>query len=194
MAAVLSTSRAAAISLVTEGPDDLRALGSERTRYAYDEPHPELLERFPSPSADGNANAAGAALAIRIDVPEFSCLCPITAQPDWARIVIRYQPDAWCLESKSLKLYLGSFRSAGVFHEGVVIRVCNELAALLEPHWLVVEGRFTARGGITFWPVAHYRRGEAAPEGLPAQQRDQFETLAPLTERLGGGGGREEVI
>jgi 7-cyano-7-deazaguanine reductase len=175
---------------MSEGKDTLKALGSEATRYAYDDPRPDLLERFVSPAADAGANPAGAALALRIDIPEFSCLCPITAQPDWARIVIRYQPDRWCVESKSLKLYMGSFRNAGVFHEGVVNRICNELVALLEPHWLVVEGRFTARGGIPFWPVSVDRRSAGAdtPPG------DGFDTLAPLTERLGGGGGREEVI
>ena len=176
---------------MSEGTDELRALGSERTRYDYDEPRPDLLERIASPAAETDRNPSGAALALRIDVPEFSCLCPITAQPDWARIVIRYQPDRWIVESKSLKLYLGSFRNAGVFHEGVVTRICNELVSLLEPHWLVVEGRFTARGGIPFWPVVVYRRGEA---GATAPPRDGFETLGPLTERLGGAGGREEVI
>lgn len=176
---------------MNDGTNELRALGSERTRYDYDEPRPDLLERIPSPSADPGVNPAAAALALRIDVPEFSCLCPITAQPDWARIVIRYQPDRWIVESKSLKLYLGSFRNAGVFHEGVVTRLCNELVALLEPHWLVIEGRFTARGGIPFWPVAVYRRGQEATGASPG---DGFETLAPLTERLGGSGGREEVI
>ena len=176
---------------MSEGTNELRALGSERTRYDYDEPRPDLLERIPNPAADREGNPCGAALALRIDVPEFSCLCPITAQPDWARIVIRYQPDGWIVESKSLKLYLGSFRNAGVFHEGVVTRICNELVSLLEPHWLVVEGRFTARGGIPFWPVALYRRGEA--EGAPASG-ERFETLGPLTERLGGAGGREDVI
>jgi 7-cyano-7-deazaguanine reductase len=175
---------------MSEGTNELRALGSERTRYEYDEPRPDLLERIPSPAADREGNACGAALALRIDVPEFSCLCPITAQPDWARIVIRYQPDGWIVESKSLKLYLGSFRNAGVFHEGVVTRICNELVSVLEPHWLVVEGRFTARGGIPFWPVAVYRR----PGSERPAAGDGFETLGPLTERLGGAGGREEVI
>lgn len=176
------------------GQEELRALGSERTRYDYEEPHPELLERIPNPAADGSANPMGAAMAIRIDVPEFSCLCPITAQPDWARIVIRYQPERWCVESKALKLYLGSFRNAGVFHEGVVTRICNEIAALLEPHWLVVEGRFTARGGIPFWPVAVYRRGRTPATVEPGPPGDLFDTLAPLTERLGAAGSREDLI
>jgi len=172
---------------MTAGEDGLKALGAERTQYAYEEPEPALLERFASPSGSPADNPAGAALALRIDVPEFSCLCPITAQPDWARIVIRYQPDRWCVESKSLKLYLGSFRNAGVFHEGVVTRICNELVALLDPAWLVVEGRFTPRGGIPFWPAVVYRGGGSGVEG-------DYERLAPLTERMGSPGGREEMI
>lgn len=175
---------------MTEGNEPLRALRRTGEAYEYDEPRPDLLERIPNPAGDAGLNPAGAALAIRIDVPEFSCLCPITAQPDWARIVIRYQPAEWCVESKALKLYLGSFRNAGVFHEGVVTRICNELVALLEPHWLVVEGRFTPRGGIPFWPVAVYRQGEGGA-GAPAAD---FEALAPLTERLGALRGREDVI
>lgn len=179
---------------MTEGNESLRALASERTQYAYDEPRPDLLERIPNPANDATTNPVGAALAIRIDVPEFSCLCPITAQPDWARIVIRYQPEAWCVESKALKLYLGSFRNAGVFHEGVVTRVCNELVSLLSPHWLVVEGRFTARGGIPFWPVAVHRRDEAGKGGESAPPGGDFETLSPLTERLDSARSREESI
>lgn len=172
----------------------LRALGEgTRTEYRYEEPQPQLLERIPNPAIDRSINAASATLAIRIDVPEFTCLCPVTAQPDWARIVIRYQPDGWCVESKALKLYLGSFRNAGVFHEAVITRICNELVELLDPHWMVVEGRFTPRGGIPFWPVSVYRRPsgdddrERAPEG-------DYDTLAPLTERLDRAGGREEII
>lgn len=178
---------------MTEGQEPLRALGRAGATYAYEEPRPDLLERIPNPAADGAANPAGAALALRIDVPEFTCLCPITAQPDWARIVIRYQPDAWCVESKALKLYLGSFRNAGIFHEAAVTRICNELVALLDPHWMVVEGRFTPRGGIPFWPVAVYRRGlsEEAKGSPPAAD---FETLGPLTERLDRARPREESI
>lgn len=179
---------------MTEGNEPLRALGGSGTRYDYQEPRPDLLERIPNPAAAAGANPAGAALAIRIDVPEFSCLCPITAQPDWARIVIRYQPEDWCVESKALKLYLGSFRNAGVFHEGVVNRICNELVALLSPHWLIVEGRFTARGGIPFWPVAVYRRGQEAGGATGGAPAPDFETLAPLTERFDAARTREDAI
>lgn len=181
---------------MTETDEGLRALGGGMQRPRFDSPAPELLERFPSPASQSPRNRAGAALALRIDAPEFSCLCPITGQPDWARIVIRYQPDAWCVESKSLKLYLGSFRNAGEFHEAAVTRICNDLVALLEPLWLVVEGRFTARGGIPFWPLAVYRRGSAVQGGEAERLHppDLFEVLEPMTERMDRAGAREELI
>ena len=174
--------------------DGLQALGKGPIP-APDAPHPDILERFPSPAASAEGNPAGAFLALRIDVPEFTCLCPLTGQPDWARIVIRYQPDQWCVESKSLKLYLGSFRNHGEFHEAAVTRICNDLVRSLDPHWIVVEGRFTPRGGIPFWPLAMYRRelrdSTSEQEGR-LRQPDLFDTLAPETERLEGGRRREE--
>lgn len=85
----------------------------------------------------------------------------MTGQPDFATIVIDMEPDQWCVESKSLKLYLGSFRMHGEFHEACVCRIANDLVALLQPRWLRVEGRFTPRGGIPLWPKAEYRRPDA---------------------------------
>ncbi len=184
---------------MAEGHEGLRSLGRGVVPVPTDRPAPEVLERFPNPAASASANPAAAAMALRIDAPEFTSLCPITRQPDWARIVIRYQPDAWCVESKSLKLYLGSYRDVGEFHEACVNRICNDLARLLDPLWMVVEGRFTPRGGIPFWPVSVYRRGlrdDAAPD--PAEDRlpqpDLFDELAPLTERMDRAPRREDVI
>lgn len=182
---------------MTEDQDGLRALGRPDVQHHFDAPAPALLERFANPASAGATNPSGAALALRIDVPEFTCLCPITGQPDWARIVIRYQPDRWCVESKSLKLYLGSFRNAGEFHEAAVTRICNDLVRVLEPQWLVVEGRFTPRGGIPFWPVALYRRDQQGTGGADVdrlQQPDLFEVLEPMTERMDRAGAREDVI
>ena len=163
-----------------------------------DRPSPALLDRFPSPSASAAVNPAGAFMALRIDAPEFTSLCPITGQPDWARIVIRYQPDRWCVESKSLKLYLGSYRNHGEFHEACVNRIANDLVQLLDPAWLIVEGRFTARGGIPFWPVAIYRRelrdaGGVNEEGL-REQPDLFDLLEPVTAEMDRAPRREEAI
>lgn len=138
---------------------DLQALGaSKTTMYHYDLPQAALLERFLSPFAAPESNRCGCVGTIHIACPEFTCLCPITGQPDFATIIIDYQPDQYCVESKSLKLYLGSFRMHGEFHEAGVNRICNDLVALLNPVWLRVKGEFTPRGGIPFWPTAEYRR------------------------------------
>ena len=140
--------------------EGLQALGVGKTVYRYDRPDPALLESFPSPFAKSELNPAGAVGTIHIECPEFTCLCPLTGQPDFARIVIDYQPDQRCVESKSLKLYLGSFRMHGEFHEASVNRICNDLVKLLAPVWLTVRGEFTPRGGIPFWPTAEYRKNE----------------------------------
>jgi|SRR5687767_6224233 7-cyano-7-deazaguanine reductase len=85
---------------------------------------------------------------IRFDCPEFTCLCPITGQPDFATLRIRYVPDQACVELKSLKLYLWSFRQEGHFHEDVTNRILDDLVALLAPRRMTVEGDFYVRGGI----------------------------------------------
>ena len=130
----------------------LTHLGSEKTDYAYSAPDKALLETFPSPFAQHLATR------IHIEAPEFTSLCPKTGQPDFATIVIDYTPADACVESKSLKLYLGSFRMHGEFHEACVNRITCDLVELLKPMWLKVEGRFTPRGGIPFWPTAEYFR------------------------------------
>ena len=138
--------------------EGLKSLGSGTTAYRYDQPDAALLESFPSPFAREELNPAGAVGTLHIECPEFTSLCPLTGQPDFAKIVIDYQPDQLCVESKSLKLYLGSFRMHGEFHEACVNRICNDLVRLLQPAWLTVRGEFTPRGGIPFWPTAEYRR------------------------------------
>lgn len=99
------------------------------------------LETFPNPRP-------GRDYGIRFECPEFTCLCPRTGQPDFATITIRYVPDALCVELKSLKLYLWSFRDEGHFHEDVTNRILDDLVALLEPKRMTVEGDFNVRGGI----------------------------------------------
>jgi len=140
--------------------EHLKALGvsAKNNKYYYDHPRPELLERFPSPASLQEMNPSGAQLRLHIEAPEFTSLCPKTGQPDFATIVIDYIPDKWCVESKSLKLYLMSFRNHGEFHEACVTRILNDLVKLLDPIWIRVEGRFTPRGGIPFWPTAEYKR------------------------------------
>jgi len=142
---------------MTKLHENLKSLGSGTTSYRYDNPDPALLESFHNPFSIPESNPVGAVGTIHIECPEFTCLCPLTGQPDFAKIVIDYQPDKLCVESKSLKLYLGSYRMFGEFHEAGVNRICNDLVKLLAPISLTVRGEFTPRGGIPFWPTAAYR-------------------------------------
>ena len=86
---------------------------------------------------------------IRFEIPEFTCLCPLTGQPDFAKIFIDYVPDQRCVELKSLKLYLWSFRDRGVFHEAVSNEIAEHLFEKLKPRAMVIRGEFMVRGGIT---------------------------------------------
>jgi 7-cyano-7-deazaguanine reductase len=102
---------------------------------------PRVLESFANPRP-------GRDYEVRFECPEFTCLCPKTGQPDFATIRIRYTPAERCVELKSLKLYLWSYRDQGAFHEDVTNRILDDLVALLEPRQMVVEGDFLVRGGI----------------------------------------------
>ena len=110
-------------------------------------PEAAILERVPNPHPDTSYLA-------RFTAPEFTCLCPVTGQPDFAHLVIDYVPNAWLVESKSLKLYLTSFRDHGGFHEGTTITIAKTLNAALAPHWLRIGGYWYPRGGMpidVFW-------------------------------------------
>jgi 7-cyano-7-deazaguanine reductase len=85
---------------------------------------------------------------IEINYPEFTCICPITGQPDFAKIEISYVPDEVCVELKSLRNYLWSFRNKGAFHEGITNKIADDLIKLMQPRWLMVEAEFQKRGGI----------------------------------------------
>jgi 7-cyano-7-deazaguanine reductase len=107
------------------------------------------LETFPNPRP-------GREYEIAFECPEFTCLCPKTGQPDFATLRIRYVPDRLCVELKSLKLYLWSFRDEGHFHEDVTNRILDDLVRLLQPRRLTVTGDFNVRGGIhTVVTVSH---------------------------------------
>jgi len=99
------------------------------------------LAAFPNPNPERDYEIA-------FEAPEFTCLCPMTGQPDFATIRIRYTPDARCVELKSLKLYLWSYRDEGAFHERVTNQIADDLIAALQPRRLRVEGDFSVRGGI----------------------------------------------
>jgi 7-cyano-7-deazaguanine reductase len=109
------------------------------------------LETFPNPEP-------GRDYTIRMRMPEFTCLCPRTGQPDFATLDLEYVPDARCVELKSLKLYMWSFRDRGAFHEAVTNEIANRLVALLEPRFLRLTAQFNVRGGIHTTVVAEHRR------------------------------------
>lgn len=100
------------------------------------------LDTFPNPKK-------GRDYEIEIACPEFTCVCPMTGQPDFATIHISYVPDAVCLELKSLRNYLWSYRNKGVFHEAVTNRIADDLIRSIQPRWLLVEAEFHTRGGLS---------------------------------------------
>jgi len=109
------------------------------------------LETFPNPKPERDYE-------VSFDCPEFTCLCPRTGQPDFATIRIRYVPDKLCVELKSLKLYLWSFRNEGAFHEAVTNRILDDLVAATQPRSMTVAGDFLVRGGIHTIVTASYHR------------------------------------
>ena len=118
------------------------------------------LERVPNPHPDTNYVA-------RFTAPEFTSLCPVTGQPDFAHLVIDYVPGDWLVESKSLKLYLSSFRNHGAFHEDCTIRIGTDLAQVLQPRWLRIGGYWYPRGGIpidVFWQTGTLPDGAWVPD------------------------------
>ena len=117
-----------------------------RTDYA-----PDVLETFDNKHPDHD-------YGVRFNCPEFTSLCPITGQPDFAEIRISYLPDQKMVESKSLKLYLFSFRNHGDFHEDCINIIMKDLIRLMNPKYIEVTGIFTPRGGISIYPYANYGR------------------------------------
>jgi 7-cyano-7-deazaguanine reductase len=102
---------------------------------------------------------------IHIDTPEFTCLCPLTGQPDFASIEVQYVPDRLCLELKALKLYFWSYRDQGVFHEAVTNQIMSDLSAAIAPRFMRVNAEFNVRGGVyTRVVVEHRASGWQAPE------------------------------
>jgi 7-cyano-7-deazaguanine reductase len=120
---------------------------------------PEVLETFLNKHPEND-------YWVRFHCPEFTSLCPITGQPDFATILIDYIPGMQMVESKSLKLYLFSFRNHGAFHEDCVNRILKDLVALMDPKYLEVTGIFTPRGGISIHPYSNYGKPGTAYEQL----------------------------
>ena len=96
---------------------------------------------------------------IKIDIPEFTCICPKTGLPDFADIVIRYTPDRWCVELKSLKIYTIFYRNIGIFNEHVVNKILDDFVKAAKPRWVEIVGEFNARGGIKTTVNAEYGEG-----------------------------------
>ena len=111
------------------------------------------LETFPNPNPERDYEIA-------FEAPEFTCLCPMTGQPDFATIRIRYVPGEKCVELKSLKLYLWSYRDEGTFHEAVTNRIANDIIDAIDPRFLEVEGDFYVRGGIKTRVKVTHRKDE----------------------------------
>ncbi|KGN86259.1 preQ(1) synthase [Porphyromonas gulae] len=132
---------------IREGEKELSLLGS-KTEYRNDYA-PEVLEAFTNKHQEND-------YWVRFNCPEFTSLCPITGQPDFATIYINYIPDIKMVESKSLKLYLFSFRNHGAFHEDCVNIIMKDLIALMQPRYIEVWGDFTPRGGISIVPFCNY--------------------------------------
>ena len=128
----------------------LSLLGNQRTVYKSDYA-PEVLETFVNKHPDND-------YFVQFNCPEFTSLCPITGQPDFATIYISYVPGERMVESKSLKLYLFSFRNYGDFHEDCVNVIMKDLIRLMDPKYIEVLGEFTPRGGISIYPYCNYGR------------------------------------
>ena len=141
----------------TKQNEQLTALGINveyRQNYA-----PDVLEAFFNKHTEND-------YWVRFNCPEFTSLCPITNQPDFAEIIISYLPDKKMVESKSLKLYLFSFRNHGAFHEDCINIIMKDLIQLMDPKYIEVTGLFTPRGGISIYPYANYGRPDTIYEEM----------------------------
>lgn len=123
-------------------------LGNKNTKYSYDY-DPKVLETFVNKHPDND-------YVVTFDAYEFSSLCPKTGQPDWAKVVISYIPNEQMVESKSLKLYLFSFRNHGDFHEDCMNIIMKDLIKLMDPKYIEVKGIFAPRGGISIFPFVNW--------------------------------------
>lgn len=133
-----------------QGLSDLTLLGNQNTKYPTDYA-PEVLEAVDNLHQDRD-------FFVKFNCPEFTSLCPMTGQPDFATVYISYIPDQKMVESKALKLYLFSFRNHGDFHEDCMNKIMDDLIKLLDPRYIEVWGKFTPRGGLSIDPWCNYGR------------------------------------
>lgn len=139
---------------MTTDTSNLTQLGQQST--IAQSPDEATLERVPNPHP-------GTLYIVRFTAPEFTSLCPVTGQPDFAHLVIDYAPKDWLIESKSLKLYLGSFRNHGAFHEDCTVAIGRRIVETAEPKWLRIGGYWFPRGGI---PIDVFWQNGPPPQGL----------------------------
>ena len=147
--------------------ESITLLGNNNVSYPTDYA-PEMLETFEN-------KHPGNDYFVKFNCPEFTSLCPITGQPDFATIYISYVPNVRMVESKSLKLYLFSFRNHGDFHEDCVNKIMKDLIRLMDPKYIEVTGIFTPRGGISIYPYANYGRPGTKWENLAEKRMELHE-------------------
>jgi len=149
--------------------DEFKNLGKS-THYTF-EYNPDVLEHFENKHPERD-------YFVKFNCPEFTSLCPITGQPDFATIYISYMPDGKMVESKSLKLYLFSFRNHGAFHEDCINVIMNDLIKLMEPKYIEVWGKFQPRGGLSIDPYCNYGKSGTKYEKM-AEYRIMKHDLYP---------------
>lgn len=154
--------------------EGLQSLGNQGTQYNFDY-RPDVLETFTNKHQEND-------YWVKFNIPEFTSLCPITGQPDFATIYISYIPDIKMVESKSLKLYMFSFRNHGDYHEDCVNIIMKDLIKLMAPRYIEVWGKFTPRGGISIDPYCNYGKPGTKFEKM-AEQRFTFHDMSP--EKIG---------
>lgn len=133
-----------------------------KTEYKLDNPTINSLEKVPNPHQDID-------YAIRFSCPEFTSICPITSQPDFATIIIDYVPGESIVESKALKLYLFSYRNHGAFHEDCTVQIAKDIISLIKPKWLRISGYWYPRGGI---PIDIFFQTDSKPEKIHIPELD----------------------
>lgn len=153
------------MSSIRDGENELTLLGT-KTEYSQDY-DPEVLEAFTNKHQEND-------YWVRFNCPEFTSLCPITGQPDFATIYINYIPDVKMVESKSLKLYLFSFRNHGAFHEDCVNIIMKDLINLMQPRYIEVWGDFSPRGGISIAPFCNYGKPNTQYEQLALKRLESY--------------------
>ena len=145
------------VTATHQGPETTKLMSTQDQNPTPASPRREL-ETFNNPNPDSD-------YSIRMRIPEFTCLCPKTGQPDFATLYLDYIPEARCVELKSLKLYAWSYRDTGAFHEAVTHTILNDLVAALEPRYARLTARFNVRGGIYTTVIAQHRASGWQPDG-----------------------------